>query len=100
MLPKVNNLPGNIHPSVLSVKKYASLTQEILDVLVKIYRPNKDIKYPNGGKFTPYLETLNEGDRIHLEGPFGNFDYLPGGNVVISKTTFTQREKLKMLKGL
>ena len=96
---KVNSLQENTHPSVLSVNMYVWLTKEILDVLVKIYRPNKDIKYPNGGKFTPYLETLNEGDRIHLEGPFGNFDYLPGGNVVISKKTFTQRDRLKRSRG-
>ena len=99
MLPKDNSSQENTHPSILSVKMYVWLTQEILDVLVKIYRPNKDIKYPNGGKFTPYLETLNEGDRIHLEGPFGNFDYLPGGNVVISKKTFTQRDRLKRSRG-
>lgn len=29
--------------------------KDILDVLIKIYRPNANIKFPNGGKLTPYL---------------------------------------------
>ena len=95
MLLKEKNLQESILLLVLLVKRYVSLTQDILDVLVKIYRPNKDIKYPNGGKFTPYLETLHEGDRIHLEGPFGNFDYLPGGNVVIRKTKIIQEDRVR-----
>ena len=59
-----------------------------------------DIKFPNGGKFTPYFETLKVGDRIHLEGPFGNFDYLPGGQAIISIAVDIQGDSRRRSKGL
>lgn len=31
-------------------------------MLIKIYRPNVNPKFPQGGKMTPYLEKLNVGD--------------------------------------
>ena len=57
--------------------------QDVLDVLIKIYRPNSNISFPNGGKLTPYLEQLRVGDSLHLEGPLGKFGYEDGGNVVL-----------------
>ena len=56
-----------------------------MDVLFKIYRPNANIAYPTGGKLTPYIESLKEGDKIHLEGPLGKFKYQPGGKITLSK---------------
>jgi nitrate reductase (NAD(P)H) len=32
---------------------------------------------------TPYLETLDIGAKINVEGPFGRFDYKAGGIVSI-----------------
>lgn len=32
---------------------------------------------------TPYLEKLEVGDSFHVEGPFGKFNYKPGGVVVL-----------------
>ena len=57
--------------------------KDVLDVLIKIYRPNSNLLFPNGGKLTPYLEKLNIGDKIHMEGPFGKFGYEAGGNVIL-----------------
>lgn len=52
-------------------------------MLIKIYRPNVNQKFPHGGKLTPYLETLEVSDTINVEGPFGRFNYKPGGVVVV-----------------
>ncbi len=54
-------------------------------MLIKIYRPNSNISFPNGGKLTPYLQKLNVGDKIHIEGPLGKFGYEKGGNVILGK---------------
>lgn len=64
--------------------------QKDFDLLVKIYRPNDDITHPLGGKLTPYIETLNVGDKIHIEGPLGKFQYKAGGNISIGSSKLTQ----------
>jgi NAD(P)H-flavin reductase len=46
-----------------------------MEVLFKIYRAGVHPKFPNGGKLTTYIETLNVGDTINVEGPFGRFSY-------------------------
>ncbi len=38
-----------------SQKVFCIDTQDVLDVLFKIYRPNSNISFPNGGKLTPYI---------------------------------------------
>jgi cytochrome-b5 reductase len=57
-----------------------------MDLLIKIYRPNADIKFPHGGKLTPYIEKLEVGDKVHLEGPFGSFGYEGNGKVILSSS--------------
>jgi len=49
--------------------------QDSIDFLVKIYRPNAHPHYPHGGKYTPFLETQEVGDKLMIEGPFGRFNY-------------------------
>lgn len=39
--------------------------------------------FPHGGKLTPYLEKLEVGDKIHVDGPYGRFSYKAGGVVII-----------------
>jgi NAD(P)H-flavin reductase len=56
-----------------------------MEVLFKIYRAGVHPKFPNGGKLTTYIETLNVGDTINVEGPFGRFSYEKGGVIVIGK---------------
>ena len=57
--------------------------QDSIDFLVKIYRPNTHPNFPHGGKYTPFLETQEAGDKLMVEGPFGRFDYEAGGIVSI-----------------
>jgi NAD(P)H-flavin reductase len=51
--------------------------------MIKIYRPNANPDFPQGGKFTPYLEHLPIGSKIAAEGPFGKFGYKPKGVVIL-----------------
>ena len=67
-----------------SQKVINSLWQDKIDVLVKIYRPHVHPLYPNGGLFTTYLEKLETGARLTMEGPKGKFGYKAGGIVTIS----------------
>jgi ferredoxin-NADP reductase len=50
----------------------------LLEILIKIYRPNTNIHFPEGGKLTPYLENLKPGDFINADGPHGKFSYSRG----------------------
>lgn len=69
-----------------------------LDLLVKIYRANENLNFPSGGKMTPYLESLEVGAKVHLEGPFGNFNYEGQGNCLISDFFIIQRGKKRVSK--
>lgn len=40
--------------------------QKKIDFLVKIYRPNVHPNFPNGGKYTPFLETQKIGDKLMI----------------------------------
>lgn len=51
--------------------------------MIKIYRPN--LKYPEGGKLTQWIDTLKENDTIEVEGPVGFFNYLGNGEMLFKK---------------
>jgi Na+-transporting NADH:ubiquinone oxidoreductase subunit NqrF len=61
--------------------------------LIKIYRPNVSLQFPNGGKLTPFLEKLKVGDKVHMEGPFGKLRYESGGNAILSLFATIQAER-------
>ena len=70
------------------MRKYTPISpcsEKNMELLVKIYRPNVNPNFPNGGKLTPYIESLNIGDKINVEGPFGRFGYEPNGTIVIDE---------------
>lgn len=46
-----------------------------MDLVVKIYPANVHPKFPDGGKMTQYLESLNIGDSIDVRGPSGHLVY-------------------------
>lgn len=71
------------------MRKYTPISscqqKDRIDCLFKIYRANSHPQFPNGGKFTPYLESLGIGGKLMMEGPFGLFGYRPGGIAVIGE---------------
>jgi len=49
------------------------------DLVVKVYRANEHPKYPDGGKMSQHLDSLNVGDCITVRGPVGHVEYLGRG---------------------
>ncbi|CAM9224046.1 unnamed protein product, partial [Hapterophycus canaliculatus] len=51
-----------------------------VDFVIKVYRPNVDPRFPDGGKMSMHLENLRVGDTVDMRGPKGNLTYLGNGN--------------------
>ena len=49
--------------------------------VIKAYRPCE--RFPNGGKFSQHLDSLEIGDTVDFRGPVGEFDYSTNGNYTI-----------------
>ncbi|KAH6940992.1 hypothetical protein HPB50_011848 [Hyalomma asiaticum] len=45
------------------------------DIMVKVYPAGVSRKYPNGGLMSQYLDNLQPGDTIEVQGPKGRFVY-------------------------
>lgn len=64
-------------------RKYTPLDLEdhkgSFEVVIKIYRANQHKDYPAGGLFTQYLEGLQPGDSVSIQGPIGRCVYLHNG---------------------
>lgn len=65
---------------------------------MKIYRANSHPNFPHGGKYTPFLETQKVGDNLIIDGPYGRFDYQPGGNALICKNDIIQKDNITKSK--
>ena len=50
--------------------------QGIIDLLIKVYL--RDFKFPLGGTFTQFIDTMQEGQLMNITGLAGNFFYLGG----------------------
>jgi len=60
--------------------------QGYVDFVIKIYRKNIVPRFPDGGIMTQYLETLEPGATMLMEGPKGRLHYLGYGVFQIGKT--------------
>lgn len=49
--------------------------------VIKAYRPCE--RFPNGGKMSQHLDSLQIGDSLDFRGPVGEFDYLSNGSYLI-----------------
>lgn len=49
--------------------------------VIKAYRPCE--RFPEGGKMSQYLDTLNIGDYLDIRGPVGEFEYISNGKFFI-----------------
>ena len=54
-------------------RKYTPITDVLhksyVDFVIKIYRKGVHPKFPKGGQMTQYLEALNIGDKVYMQGP-------------------------------
>lgn len=52
-------------------------------LLIKIYKANVHPKFPEGGKMSQHLDSLNIGDKMEIKGPKGHMDYSTGGKFTV-----------------
>ena len=60
-------------------------SESYVDFVIKIYRKNIHPRFPDGGIMTQYLESLENGAKIKMEGPRGQLQYNGFGQFLISK---------------
>lgn len=65
-------------------------------IIRQIYRPNS--QFPEGGKMSQHLDSLQIGDTIDIKGPVGEIVYLEPGQLLI-KNQPRMATKLAMLAG-
>jgi ferredoxin-NADP reductase len=68
----------------------------VVAFVIKIYR--KCAEFPNGGKMSQALETLNVGDKVKMEGPKGLLNYHGDGNFLI-KNNPVKKTKIGLVAG-
>jgi len=52
------------------------------DLVVKVYKGGVIERFPDGGKASQYLDSLQVGDSVDLAGPFGLIEYTGAGQLV------------------
>ncbi|KAG7477773.1 hypothetical protein MATL_G00073230 [Megalops atlanticus] len=71
----------------LVVRPYTPVSSDddkgFVDLVVKIYFKNVNPKFPDGGKMSQYLESLNLGDVVDFRGPGGLLEYKGQGRFAV-----------------
>jgi nitrate reductase (NAD(P)H) len=65
----------------------------------QVYGPGIHPAFPEGGKMSQHLDTLQVGDEIHVKGPIGHFVYEGKGNYILHGKTRGVARHLSMLAG-
>ena len=65
--------------------------------VIKAYRPCE--RFPEGGKMSQYVDTLEIGDFLDFKGPVGEFEYMNDGNFVLEGEGECQARCFNMLAG-
>jgi nitrate reductase (NAD(P)H) len=66
------------------MRAYTPMTDDYtlghFDLLVKVYFANTHPAFPDGGKMSQHLDSMNIGDLIDVKGPLGEFNYKGNGD--------------------
>ena len=67
------------------------------DLVLKVYKAGIHPKFPEGGKMSQYLDSLQPGDTIDVRGPSGRLQYKRNGvfEISIDKKTPPTVKKVK-----
>ena len=80
----IENLNDN-----LVIRAYTPTTSDDtkghFELVIKVYFKDEHPKFPDGGKMTQYLESLQIGDKIKVRGPTGRIRYQGKGKFAIRK---------------
>lgn len=68
--------------------------QGYMDLVIKVYHANVHPKFPDGGKMTQHLESLQLGETIDVRGPNGLLVYNGGGSFCVRPDKKTEPEVL------
>ena len=66
--------------------------------LFKVYFKNVHPKYPDGGKMSQYLDSLEIGDTVDIRGPSGKLTYVGRGELFSFQIFFVALDALINLK--
>lgn len=84
----------------LVIRSYTPISSDddkgFCDLLVKVYYKNVHPKFPDGGKLTQHLDSLEIGDTIAFRGPSGKLQYLGDGKLSIKKLRKDPAEIVKV----
>lgn len=69
-----------------------------VDFVIKIYRKNVAPRFPDGGIMTQYLESLEPGAKMLMEGPKGQLAYEGMGNFTIKRKPLNKK-RIGMVSG-
>jgi len=76
---------------------------DIFDLVIKIYYKNVHPRFPEGGKMSQYLESLQIGDTVNVRGPSGHLMYKHRGVFEIKESNRLPKimtcNKLGMIAG-
>lgn len=81
-------LSAKINDSLV-IRPYTPVTSDdevgYFELVIKVYFKNVHPKYPDGGKMSQYLDTLNIGDTVDIRGPSGKLTYVGRGKFAIKE---------------
>jgi nitrate reductase (NAD(P)H) len=69
-----------------------------VEFVIKIYFPNDNPMFPEGGQLTRYLNSVNVGDFVEVKGPMGHIQYHGRGMLTVDKTTI-KVDRMTMIGG-
>ena len=83
-------------------RKYTPTTSDddvgFVDLVIKVYKRGVVDRFPDGGKMSQYMNTLQVGDCMTISGPWGMNEYLGKGNFKVG-TKSLSCSKLGMMAG-
>jgi ferredoxin-NADP reductase len=68
------------------------------EFIIKVYHANENPRFPHGGMMSQYLEKMEIGKYLKMEGPKGKLSYKGCGNFYISKK-YQVRRNIGMIAG-
>lgn len=69
-----------------------------VEFVIKIYFPNDNPRFPEGGQLTRYLNSVNVGDFVEVKGPMGHIKYEGCGRLIIDKAEINV-DRMTMIGG-
>jgi len=70
------------------------------DLVIKVYNKGEKPQFPDGGKMSQYLESLEVGkDSIHMRGPTGRINYKGFGHFTIGKKEIPKKANIGLMAG-